>query len=156
MLRRFTVHLFFYYLNQRVIFLSLNLFRPKKPTSWNIIWFLFNFSNVSNRRLSTGAVVGGQENAAYVPDSGVEGRQTTVTFTGLSPEALAANKPFTPLKKKSSLLSLWSNDSRDVKLKNLKQELEMDEHKIPLATLFSRLKTDPIMVWHPKRKSNGF
>lgn len=75
----------------------------------------------------------------------MEGRQTTVTFTGLSPRALAA-KPFTPLKKKSSLMSLWSNDSRDVKLKNLKQELEMDEHKIPLATLFSRLKTDPIMV----------
>nr|CAH0099301.1 unnamed protein product [Daphnia galeata] len=97
------------------------------------------------RRLSTGAVIGGQENAAYVPDSAVEGRQTTVTFTGLSPAALEANKPFTPLKKKSSLLSLWSNDSRDVKLKNLKQELEMDEHKIPLATLFSRLKTDPIM-----------
>jgi hypothetical protein len=75
----------------------------------------------------------------------VEGRQTTVTFTGLSAAALDS-KPFTPLKKKSSLLSLWSNDSRDAKLKNLKQELEMDEHKIPLATLFSRLKTDPIMV----------
>ena len=145
------MHLFFYYLNQRVIlFLSLNFFLQKKNKELkHYLILIFNFSNVSNsRRLSTGAVVGGQENAAYEPESGMEGSQTTVTFTDLSPAALEANKPFTPLKKKSSLLSLWSrpNDSREAKLKNLKQELEMDEHKIPLATLFSRLKTDPIMV----------
>ena len=98
------------------------------------------------------APVGGQVNAGYEADSAVEGhavltRQATVTFTGLSPAALNESKPFTPLKKKSSLMSLWSNDSRDAKLKNLKQELEMDEHKIPLANLYARLKTDPIKVW---------
>lgn len=87
----------------------------------------------------------GQVNAAFEPDV-PETRQTTVTFTGLSAKALSA-KPFTPLKKKSSLLSLWSNDSRDEKLKSLKQELEMDEHKLPLPTLFARLNTDPIMVY---------
>ncbi|XP_057374553.1 sodium/potassium-transporting ATPase subunit alpha-B-like [Daphnia carinata] len=92
------------------------------------------------RKQST--AVEGQVNAAFEADV-PETRQTTVTFTGLSAKAVSA-KPFTPLKKKSSLFSLWSNDSRDEKLKNLKQELEMDEHKLPLPTLFARLNTDPI------------
>jgi hypothetical protein len=106
------------------------------------------FSPFESRRLSTGpSAAVGQVNPSYEPDSAVEGRQTTVTFTGLSASALNS-KPFTPLKKKSSLMSLWSNDSRDQKLKTLKQELEMDEHKIPLQTLFSRFKTDPVKVWY--------
>ncbi len=43
-------------------------------------------------------------------------------------------------------MSLWSNDSRDEKLKNLKKEIEIEEHKLPLAVLFARLKTDPTTV----------
>ncbi len=73
-------------------------------------------------------------------------RPTSVTFSGLTSPRTVADKPFTPLKKKSSLLSLWSNDSRDEKLKNLKKEIEIDEHKLPLATLFARLNTDPVNV----------
>lgn len=106
------------------------------------------------RRLSASAP--GQVNPAFESsEADVEAprrpaeltRQPTVTFIGpLSAKALES-KPFAPLKKKSSLLSLWSNDSRDEKLKNLKQELELDEHKLPLAALYSRLKTNPQTVF---------
>lgn len=97
-----------------------------------------------SRRPSGAGIPSGQVNQAFEPDNlGDEpGKRSTVTFTGVP----ATTKPFTPLKKKSSLLSLWSNDSRDQKLKSLKQELEMDEHKLPLATLFARYHTDPIAV----------
>ena len=89
---------------------------------------------------------GGQINPAFEGDGGADGAgKKGVTFTGLNANAMAS-KPFTPLKKKSSLLSLWSNDSRDQKLASLKQELELDEHRIPLAAVLARYNTDPTNV----------
>lgn len=83
----------------------------------------------------------GQVNPAFEGDGG-DGAKKGVTFTGLNANAMAS-RPFAPLKKKSSLLSLWSNDSRDEKLKSLKSELELDEHKMPLAAVLARYNTDP-------------
>ena len=47
-------------------------------------------------------------------------------------------------KQKSSLFSKGSN--KEEKLKNLKKEVEMDEHMIPLAELCNRLHTHPQKV----------